>query len=510
MRRKTLHRYHPSANALLRFGAAAFLLLSTFSLAAADTPQLAPLQKYIQQAMTAWEVPGLAISIVKDDEVVLARGFGVRKFGEETPVDQRTLFAIGSTSKAFTATALGILHDEGKLTWDDRVQKHLPGFELYDPYVTRVVNIRDLLCHRVGLSRGDLLWYGSGYSRDEVLHRVRHHEPTLNFRAQFGYQNMMYLAAGQIIPRVTDLSWDDFIKQRLFLPLGMKTSSTSLAGVLNSENAATPHSKIDDTVTPIKWRDLDNVGPAGSINSNVLELANWVRMNLGEGVFEGNRVVSAEVIHEIQSPQMIEKLDDFHPDAHFLAYGLGWFLHDYHGRKVVEHGGAIDGMRAQVVLVPEEKLGVVVLMNLDRSYLPAALCYRAIDAILETSKRDWVAEFLAITAKTKQTEDEKQAKLLADRAKDSKPSLGLDQYAGTYTSDMYGDMSVSLDDGKLTYKFGNTFIGELEHWHYDSFKMHNRDKWVRPRDISFALDPEGKVGILQWHDVGDFQRVQAP
>ncbi len=507
MRCHSLNRYDVRTNLLFQPCCTVILAVVCSAITKADTPQLAPLHEYIKQAMDQWQVPGLAISIVKDDEVILAQGFGVRKIGEAAPVDERTLFAIGSTSKAFTATALGILQDEGKLKWDDRVQNHMPEFELYDRYVTREVTVRDLLCHRVGLTRGDLLWYGSGYTRDQVLHRVRHLEPTWSFRAQFGYQNIMYLAAGQIIPRVLGLSWDDFIKQRLFLPLGMRTSNTSVSDVLKAENVATPHSKIDDKVTTIAWRDLDNVGPAGSINSNVSEMANWMRMQLGEGLFEGTRVVSADVVQEMQTPQMIEKIDDFHPDAHFLAYGLGWFLHDYHGRKIVEHGGAIDGMRAQVVLVPEENLGVVILINRDRSYLPAALCYRAVDLLLDTGKRDWTSEFLAITEKNQKTADEDESKQAAERVRDANPSLPLDQYGGTYRSPMYGDLIIGLDDGVLTYKFGNAFIGKLDHWHYDTFHMNNRDRWVRQREFSFHLNVDGKVGSLVLHDVGEFKRL---
>lgn len=486
-----------------------FVTLPTLS-AWAESP-LAGLDEYVEQAMAAWEVPGIGMSIVKDDQVVMARGFGVRKLGEDTPVDEKTLFAIGSCSKAFTAAAVGVLKDRGKLDWDNRVQKYLPEFELYDPYVTRELVIRDLLCHRVGLARGDRLWYGTAYSRAEILHRIRYLEPEWSFRSRFGYQNIMYLAAGEIIPRVTEQGWDDFVKQSLFLPLGMKTTNTSVVDVLAAPNAATPHEEIDEVVEPIPWRNIDNIAPAGSINSNAVEMANWVRLHLGEGEFEGQRVLSTEVVAEMQTPQTIQRLEgpmkQIHPDSHFLAYGFGWSLYDYHGRKIVEHGGAIDGMRALVAMMPEGKLGMVVLTNRGGSLLPAALMYRVFDAYLGNPEHDWSTEMLEFVTARRAEAREAKEKREAERAKDTKPSVPLLQYVGTYREQMYGDVAVSLEEGKLVFAFGPAFVGELSHWHYDTFEASFRDRSIGKQLITFRLNESGEVSAVDVPGMAEFKRV---
>ncbi|MCI0664212.1 MAG: beta-lactamase family protein [Acidobacteria bacterium] len=374
------------------------ILLFVLILSSSAAAQVAPLEgfdDYVNKAIKDWEVPGIAIAIVKDDKIVLAKGYGLRELGKSAPVDERTIFAIGSSSKAFTAAALAMLVDEGKIKWDDPVTKYLPGFELYDPYAAKEMTVRDLLCHRSGLVRVDLMWYGSAYSRDELLRRTRYLKPSWSFRSQFGYQNLMYLAAGQIIPAVAGQSWDDFIKERFFKPLDMSSSTTSINGIKFADNTATPHAKIDEKVITIPWRNIDNIAPAGSINSNVLEMSAWVRLQLNQGTFAGKRLLSSGAVNEMLKSQTIIPYDPpwslMFPEAHFLNYGLGWFLYDYRGRKVVDHGGNIDGMSALVAFLPEEKLGLVILTNLSGSDLRTALKYRILDAFIGGEKKDWSA-----------------------------------------------------------------------------------------------------------------------
>ena len=246
------------------------LFISSISAFAQNAP-LQGFDDYVNKALKDWEVPGVAIAVVKDDKVVFAKGYGVRELGKPEMVDEKTLFAIGSSSKAFTSAAIAMLVDEGKLKWDDHVTKYLPGFQLFDPYVTREMTVRDLLTHRIGLERGDQLWYATDYSRDEVLRRIRFLEPSSSMRSKFGYQNVMYLAAGQIVPSVTTKSWDDFIGERIFTPLGMKETNTSIRLLKGKTDVAAPHQTIDDKVQPVPYRLIDNIGPAGSINSNVFE-----------------------------------------------------------------------------------------------------------------------------------------------------------------------------------------------------------------------------------------------
>jgi CubicO group peptidase (beta-lactamase class C family) len=488
------------------------LLLLIVQVAAAQ--QVAPepdFDQYVEKAMKEWEVPGLAIAVVKDDKIVYAKGYGLRELGGTAAVNEHTLFAIGSSSKAFTAATVAMLVDDGKVKWDDPVTKYLPSFQLFDPYSTRELTVRDLLTHRSGLERGDLLWYASPYDRNEVLRRVRFLKPSWSVRSRFGYQNIMFLAAGQIRPAVTGKEWDDIVRERIFVPLGMNESSTSIRKFAGVDNVATPHSKIDDKLQKIAWRNIDNIGPAGSINSNVIDMAQWLRMNLGGGMYENKKVLSAAVVNEMQTPQTVIRIEGnnerLYPEAHFRNYGLGWFLSDYRGRKLVEHGGAIDGMRSEVAMLPAEKLGVVILTNRHGSVLPHVLAYRVFDDYLGVAKRDWSAEILKkfkvledlAKAAEKKTEDE--------RVKGTSPSLALEKYAGTYQNEMYGETKFVLRDGKLTSEFGPNFNGELEHWHYDTFRVVWRDRMEGKGFVVFKLNAKGQPETVTIDGLGDFTRV---
>ncbi|MGH9902442.1 MAG: serine hydrolase domain-containing protein, partial [Pyrinomonadaceae bacterium] len=332
--------------------------------------RLKEIDEYAAKAIRDWNVPGMAVAVVKDDRLVWARGYGVRKLGEPTPVDERTLFAIASNTKAFTAAALAVLVDEGKIKWDDPVSKFLPSFQLSDPYVTRELTVRDLLSHRSGLATfgGDLLWYETTYGRDEILRRVRFLKPGSSFRSRYGYQNIMFLAAGQVVAAAAGKPWDDFIRERFLTPLGMTSTTTSITAFKSGDNVATPHNELDGKLRVIRYGNVDGAGPAGALNSSVTDMAQWIRLQLGRGTYQGKKIFSPAVSREMWTPQSIvggvsEQAEKFNPTRHFNLYGLGWFLTDYHGRKVVSHGGGLDGMISQVAMMPEENLGVVVLTN---------------------------------------------------------------------------------------------------------------------------------------------------
>jgi CubicO group peptidase (beta-lactamase class C family) len=490
-----------------------FLALAFLLPLAALRAQREPIQglnDYILKSMKEWETPGLAIAMVRNDSVIFAKGYGVRKMGEEAPVTPRTIFAIASTTKAMTVACLGMLVDEKELAWDDPVTKHLPWFQLYDPYVTRDLMVRDLLTHRSGLSRGDMLWYLSPYSRDEVLHRIRFLKPSWGFRSRYGYQNIMFIAAGQMIPAITDTSWDDFIKERLFAPLGMTRSSTSITALQGMDDVATPHTRIDSTMQPIRWPNFDNVGPAGSVNSCVLDMAQWVRMNLNDGVYEGKRLLSPEVIREIQTPQTVIRRDSLDralwPSNHFAAYGFGWSLRDFLGRKLIQHDGALDGMRARVVLVPEEKLGFVILFNSSNTNLHASIAYWILDRELGGPVRDWSAELLKGAKEGQQKEDAQEKKREAERAKGTHPSLPLDKYVGTYENVMYGQLKVLMENGNLVLDFNPSYIGDMKHWQYDTFQVDWHDKSLGKDFVTFTLDVDGNVDELRWEGLAVFKR----
>jgi CubicO group peptidase (beta-lactamase class C family) len=468
--------------------------------------------EYVKKAITDWEVPGVAIAIVKNDQIVLARGYGVRKVGDPTAVDEKTLFAIGSSSKAFTAATLAMLVDEGKVKWDDPVTKHLPGFQLYDPYVSREMTVRDLLSHRSGLDRAEFIWISTPYDRDEILRRVRFVKPSSSFRSKFGYQNIMYLAAGQTVAKVSGKSWDDFIRERIFTPLGMSSSNTTIRALAGQNNLATPHAKVDGKIQTIPWRNIDNIAPAGSINSNVVDMAQWVRLQLAGGEYKGARLISSGAVKEMHEQQTIIRKDPpwsiLLPNSNFLSYGLGWFLHDHRGRKVVQHGGNIDGMSALVAMIPEEKLGVVILTNLNGTSLPTALMLKVFDAYLGAPPKDWSADMQKILKGLEEQGKAAQKKLEESRVNGTQPSLALEKYAGTYKDDALGDTKVAVENDRLVMRTPG-FVGDLEHWHYDTFRATFRDTVILGKVfVTFALNPEGKTDALNISDLGaSFKRA---
>jgi CubicO group peptidase (beta-lactamase class C family) len=489
------------------------LLAAVTTLPAAVAAQPAPLQgleAYIEQARVEWDVPGLAIAVVEGATTVWARGFGVRDLSTGEPVDDNTLFAIGSASKAFTSASVGMLVQEELLDWDDRAREHLPGFETSDPYVTRELTVRDLLTHRSGLTRGDQLWYATDLDREEILRRVRHQPPTSSFRSQFGYNNNMYLAAGQIIPALTGLSWDQFVDRRIFAPLGMERSVTSTVPLARMDNVAQPHARIDDVVRPIPWRNIDNIAPAGSINSSAAEMANWIGLHLAGGTWNGQQLLDEEVVEEVRSAQTIVPYEGswarMAPEAHFLMYGMGWFLHDYRARKIVQHGGNIDGMHALVAMMPEENVGVVILTNLPNS-LTTAIAYRVFDAYIGAPETDWSAVLHELVQEASEGDEAQRRSMLESRVTGTRPSLSVEEYAGTYDHDMFGRFEVVLEDGGLVVHHGANFVGVLEHWHYDTFRIEWRNETMGRRFITFELDARGSVSGAELQGFGELERM---
>ncbi|MEX2283095.1 MAG: serine hydrolase [Gemmatimonadota bacterium] len=468
---------------------------------------------YIDQALKDWEVPGLALVVVRNDSILHAKGYGVKESGKPAPVTERTVFAIGSASKAFTAGLIALLVDEGKVRWDDPVAQHLPGFQMNDPYVSKELTLRDALSHRSGLARGDRLWYASEYDRAEILRRVRYLEPSWSFRSQFGYQNLMYLAAGQTAAQITGKSWDELVRQRIFTPLGMTSSTTSTNMLRAQRDVSMPHTRINDKVASIQWRNIDNVAPAGSINSNVLDMAQWLRLQLGNGLHAGKTIFKPATAREMHQPNIIirseARTDSLLPETHLRAYGLGWFLEDYRGRKIVHHGGNIDGMSALVWMVPEEKLGLVILTNMNATSLPAALAHRITDLFLGDARRDWSAEYLAFTKAAQARAAATPNAVERARVSGTKPTLALDKYAGTYTNELYGNVEVTLDNGRLVLKSGAAFVGDLEHWHYDVFRVSWRDPTLGRAFVSFTLDVRAQPEEIRIDGLANFRRAPA-
>ncbi len=489
-----------------------FAVLPWFHLSA-QPASLRGFDAYVNRALREWGCPGLAIAIVKNDSIVFAKGYGLRQIGNSAQVDEKTIFGIASCSKAFTAASIAMLVDEKKIKWDDPATKYLSGFQLYDPYVTRELTVRDLLAHRSGLPAfgGDLIWWGSTYSRDETLRRIRFVKPATSFRSRYAYQNIMFIAAGQVVSAVAREPWEEFVKERILVPLGMQSTSTSVKALQVVEDVATPHMRVDGKTRAIAWRNLDNGAPAAGINSNVLDMARWIRLQLGHGLFEGKRIFSSSVSEEMWSPQTIIPSSTPEPPlpaflkGHFSAYGLGWSLGEYRGRYFVRHYGEDDGMSSVVGLLPEEKLGVVILTNLHVTSLHTALLYRIFDAFLKAKPEDWSSLYL----KVRTTEELKAAAEEAEREKarvtNTQPSLPLSRYAGTFSNTTYGDATVIEEGGKLVVRLSAspTYIGDLEHWQHDTFLSRWRDPVAEKTFISFTLNAAGEVDEMKLK-VADF------
>jgi len=499
---------HPRSKTL----SCVLLLIGLVATPAVTQPApLLGLEQYIEQAMRDWDIPGLAIGVVRNDSLVFARGFGVRELGGSDAVNEHTIFAIGSASKAFTAAAVGMLVDEGKVDWEDPALKHLPGLELYDTYATRELTVRDLLTHRSGLTRGDQLWTATDFDRDEILYRIRYLEPSWSFRSQFGYQNILYLAAGEILLPAAGLDWDEFVHRRIFQPLGMNSSSTSYHQLEGTSNLATPHGEVEGQAQPIAWRNIDNIGPAGSINSNVSDMAQWIRLQLGHGSLEGRRLVSDEVMNEMHTPQTVIRREgrwvSMTPESHFMMYGLGWFLNDHRGRKVVQHGGNIGGMHALVGMMPEEDVGLVILTNRASNQLTYALMYRVFDAFLGAPPTDWSGRLLASADSLRQSAEAQRRALDEARVTGTSPSLALESYMGRYESPMFGEAQVSLENGSLVLRRGANFVGDLTHWHFNTFRVEWRNRDTGRGFVNFSLDPQANVARVDLQGLGQFYRL---
>ncbi|MBX3279464.1 MAG: serine hydrolase [Acidobacteria bacterium] len=468
------------------------------------------LDRIMTESLKAWDVPGAAIVVVRGDEVVYLKGFGVRAISKPDAVTPDTLFAIGSTSKAFTTAAMAALVDDGKMAWNDPVRKHLPGFRLADPLANESVMMRDLVTHRTGLIRHDLLWYGSPWGRDEIIRRIGFVPLSFPLRTDFQYQNIMYLAAGEAVGHTAGQSWEELVRTRLFEPLGMKTANFSVNEVINVEDRATPHQKVNEKNIQIPWRNIDNVAPAGSINASVAELANWIKLHLNEGRVGGKQIISAANVNEMHMPQMVVRIEGRwklffgEPETTQLSYGLGWFISSYRGHKLVGHGGSIDGFRAQIQLAPAAKIGVAVLANLGNTQLPEAVAYQVIDLMLGLEPRDWNKR---LSEESKKLEAEGAAAVKARfdrRVPDTRPSLALADYAGEYENPGYGAATVAVDGEALVLRWSFARL-KLEHFHYDTFTP-GRTGAMAGEMIQFYLNPEGKADSMIFQGMR-FRRV---
>ena len=482
----------------------ALLVVGLWWAAPAQTPpRTAPadLDQWVARAMQTFDVPGLALAVVKDDAVVLTKGYGVRKLGDAAPVDSKTLFGIASNTKVFTATALGLLVEEQKIEWDAPVIRYLPAFAMSDPYVTRELTVRDLLVHRsgLGLGAGDLLWWpASTYNRKEIARRIRYIPSATSFRAAYAYDNVLYLVAGELIETISGQSWEDFVSSRILAKVGMTGSNVRHSAANGGGNVAATHARVDGKVRPIAPFESDNTNPAGGINSSAEDMAKWLRVQLSGGVLpQGERLFSAATAHQLTNIVTSIPVGDPPPElpdlkANFNGYALGLGIRDYRGHRLVTHTGGLPGYVSRVAMIPDINVGVAVLTNQESGEAFDAIAFRILDHYLGAPAFDWIDGYVKLRARNQA----KAAQGVPSRDASSRPSLPLGKYAGTYRDAWYGDITVTETGGKLAMQFSHTplLAVELEHWQHDTFVVRWRDRELRADAyVTFALNPDGSI-----------------
>ncbi len=463
------------------------------------------LNAYIEKVREEFDVPGIAVTIVKDSKVVLAKGYGIKKIGMPDPVDAHTLFGIASNTKAFTATALALLVEEGKIAWNDPVVKHLPGFQLFDPFVTRELSVRDLLVHRsgLGLGAGDLLWWPpSDYNRKEIVRRLRFIPLRTSFRNAYAYDNVLYLAAGELIEAVSGQSWEDFIVSHILNVIGMTESQVNPFKEGAETNMATPHARIDGSVRAVSPFTNEKTNPAGGINSSAADMARWLIVQLDSGrIAENSRLFSQRTTRELWT--LITPITISDPPAelsalrsNFKGYALGFEVRDYRNRKLVTHTGGFPGYLSRVAMIPELKLGVAVLTNQESAEAFNAISYHILDHYLSAPATDWIQAYKKILAHTDSTDAAAVENARAKRDSTSHPSLPLASYAGTYSDAWYGDVVIVIENDKLVIRFTHTpsLVGDLVHWQYDTFIARWKDRELRADAyVTFSFHPDASI-----------------
>lgn len=502
---------------MVRLPISALALALALASGSAFAAQPADLDARVESALQSHGVPGLAIAIVEDGKVSLAKGYGVRRLGSPERVDADTIFPTGSTGKAVTSAALAVLVDDGKLQWDDKVIDHMPWFRMYDPWVTNEMTVRDLLVHRsgLGLGAGDLMFVpSSSRSRRDTVQALRYIKPATSFRSGYAYDNVLYSVAGQLIEEVSGQTWERFVRERVFKPAGMTSSVTEQSARFANPNRAWPHARLGGRVRGIGEQGVlderktlgDNGAPAGGISSSANDMARWLQVQLGHGTWTNAEGKQVKVFSEAQSnemwkPQVLTptakypgKIADYSPQ--FSSYALGWSVRDYRGVKLIEHGGAVFGVQAYVVLIPEKNIGIAVQMNAEDFQVMRGIAVELIDHYLGAPKKDWVAAFDEfMQQRTDGGLKALDASAQTRPATAGKASLPLAGYAGRYSDVWYGPIDIRQDKGALRIDFTRSpgMVGKLVHVQHDTFRAEWDDNNIEPAYVTFALNAEGKI-----------------
>ncbi len=429
--------------------------------------KLDAIRTFIDTTMSTWNVAGLSVAVVKNNEVIMSEGFGCRDYEQQLPVTPQTLFAIGSSSKAFTAFSVGLLVDDGLIDWNTPVINYMPDFKMYDDFASKEITPIDLLTHRSGLPRHDLMWYGANFTREQMFERLQYLEPNKPFRYTFQYQNLMYMTAGLLVGRMSHSTWENVVTERVFEPLGMTNSNFSVDISQKTSDYSLPYRvNKDHAIEKMKFMNISEMGPAGSINSCADDMAQWVKMLLNKGKVDDTQLIQEATVNMLITPHMFIPGKSSNPELTYRAYGLGWFIMTYRGHAWVEHGGNIDGFSAMVNLLPDDNIGVVILTNQNNSSYPSIASYYVIDQMLDLDPVDWHGRNLASVEEIKDIE-EGEGKL--ERVEGTKPSHELEDYVGVYENQGYGKIQIDYT-GRELYIVYHSFASPLKHWHYDVFK----------------------------------------
>ena len=454
------------------------------------------LDRYVESARNQWQVPGLSIVVVQDGKILISKGYGVREIGKNEPVNGETLFGAMSTTKAMTAVALGMLVDEGKLGWDDKVIKHLPAFRVADPYVTSEITVRDLLTHNTGLGNADFLWsWTPALPAAEIASRMQYANRAYSLRSSFIYQNIMYLVAGQVIEKASGMSWERFMTERLFVPLGMKSTFPNLATSQRYQNRSSAHYEIKGKIQVIPEQSADPIAPGGAVWSTADDIGKWVDFMLGNTTVNGNELLKPATLNEILKPQAIVPASQFYPTIeltrpHWMTYGLGWFQHDYRGEMVNFHTGSLAGRTAIIGLLRDKKLGVYVFGNLDHAEVRHALMYKVFDLFAFADHgRDWSTELKTLYDGRKAEAAKREEAMKSRRVLNTRPSLPLSSYVGRYSDPFYGAVDIAIVDGQLKAILNKDLSADLSHWQFYTYMAAWIRNWWSDSPVTFRMSP---------------------
>ena len=469
------------------------------------------LDKYMDREMRRWNIPGVAISIIKDGKIIYMKGFGVREAGKPGKVDENTLFMIASNTKAYTATALCLLDYQKKLSLNDKVTRWMPDFKLYDELATREVTIRDMLCHRIGFQtfQSDFLNWGCNLSRKEVITNMRNVKPSYSFRSRYGYCNSCFLTAGEIIPLVTDTSWDDFLKYNIFQPLKMNRTTTAQSGIIKDDNAALPYTIFHNQLTKLAYDSIDNLGPCGSINSCVKDISNWIILQLDSGRFEGKQIIPFEVLKKTRTSNTIinDPNNPMFKSKHFHTYGLGWFLEDYEGRKIISHDGGADGFVTNTTFIPEENFGFTILTNTDANSFFIALRDQLIDAAFNIPYTNYSEFYFSANEKSMAEQDSMENALFLKSKKANLRDADLKMYAGKYWNEVYGEIEIKSENNKLNIYFSHhpALTGRLQYLDENNFVCSYDPVSYGVKEITFRVkDGKAESVTIKVNDFIDY------